>query len=755
MKRKRENESPYEREIVMALCETKGKEIGVCWFECGSNTVGLCQYLDTNTYIQTLILINMYSPTQIIISKTQEKSELTQLLKKNRNKIVFLPRSSFNENEGVTLSERLFVGSCCDLLRRDLTKRYLCAASFNALIQKVEKSAFIIQPGALYGKYIPLSNKIRIDVQTAQQLELITNNLDAKKTGSLFAVINTTLTNNGRKTLIDNILQPPCDIETILERQNCVEFFLRNSELYYRSIEFLKQLPDIDKIITSILQLNRIDSIRPTTLQSILKNMCELYKLLYTIPQFQKGFELHTNAPLLITTIRSILDDPEINELKLILESVLNPTIILSKNTMNKICFVMKQNINPYLDVSQQVFTETLEKIHTSAEEASTLGLILKTTQSGFSYIFKGTKQNIPEGCCRIVKLTDNKYSVNTPEMISLNNKFLSIKNDIIKLSIGMISEKSEELKKRITVLNKIAEMIGVLDMIICFVTYSSTNSTICKPKFNDTRSIIIKQGKHPILQTSITQFIPNDTYIDDTSRFCLINGPNMGGKSTYIRQIALLMILSHMGCFIPAKAASIRPLTNILSRLSTDDSIELNQSSFMKEMEEVKEIIELMNDSSLILIDELGRGTGIIDGVSISWAVSEEIILKSLSTCLFVSHFPELNNLERLYPHVVRQFHMEVALNDHGLCPKYKLTEGFDENDYYGIQIAEMAGFPLSIIQNAIEIKKNIQKDTTQQFNTAKYDLGQKLIALKDSQLDQSNLRAYLKYLKQMFLEE
>ena len=297
-------------------------------------------------------------------------------------------------------------------------------------------------------------------------------------------------------------------------------------------------------------------------------------------------------------------------------------------------------------------------------------------------------------------------------------------------------------------------EITGLLDMLLSFVTYSSTTEIVCKPTFNTQRSIIIKQGKHPICMTKVKKFIPNDTFIDDASRFCLINGINMGGKSTYIKQIALLVIMAHMGCFIPAEAASLRPLTTILTRLSTDDNMEGNESTFMKEMKEVKEIVEIMNDKSLILIDELGRGTSIVDGVSIAFSISEEIILKSLATCLFISHFPELNILQKLYPHVVRQYHMEVSLMNNLLHPTYVLVEGFDQHDYYGIQIAEMSGIPLDIIHSALELKKKIQHHVQFDVNTSKFDLGQKLLSLKDNKLQQDQLVSYLNYLKQMYFE-
>ncbi|ELP83491.1 DNA mismatch repair protein muts, putative, partial [Entamoeba invadens IP1] len=653
----------FDREVVMALCETKGKEIGVCWFECGTNNISLSQYLDTNTYVQTLILVNIKSPSQIIVSKTQEKSELTQLLLKENKKVTFFPRSAFNENDGVTLSETLFMSGSSNIIRKNLESHYLCAAAFNALVQKMEKTAFVIQPGVINGKFVPLTNKVTIDVQTAQQLELITNNIDEKTNGSLFEVMNSTITNVGRKELIDNLLQPPSDVETIRDRQNTIEYFLRNSEDYYKCLEHLKQLPDLDKIITAIIQLTKTDGLKQSTLQSILKNFFNLYKLLAYIPQFKDSIAGLKNAPLIFGAMKIVLEDVAFGEMKESLDALINESAAFSKQSRNNICFLVKQNISPYLDVSRQILAETLQEVDDIAQKAAQSGLSIKTTKNGFLFVFNGEQEKIPENCCRVVKLSNTKYSVNTPELLSLSNKFRSTKEEIVQLSINVLARNAEAFKKNIPSLNKLSEVVGLLDMLICFVTYASSHDLMCRPIFNNNRSIIIKQGKHPVLATTLPKFVPNDTFIDDTSRFCLINGPNMGGKSTYIRQVALLEIMAHMGSFVPAEAVTLRPLSKIMSRLSIDDSVETNQSSFMKEMKEINEILHETNDSSLILVDELGRGTSVLDGVSVAWAVSEEILNKSLATCLFVSHFPEMNKLEKLYPQVVREYHMEFSL--------------------------------------------------------------------------------------------
>ncbi|KAL7714614.1 DNA mismatch repair proteins mutS family domain-containing protein [Entamoeba marina] len=722
MKRSRYYSTTSDSPILFAICESKGKEIGVCWFDSGSNQVGFSQYLDTNTYIQTLILLNIHNPTQVIISKTQEMSELSQLIKNQNRKVVFVQRSSFNENDGVVLSEKLFSIDCVDLLKKKICHK--------ALMHQIDKTSFIIQPGTLYGKYVPLSNKVTIDVQTAFQLELFLNISDEKKNGSLLWVLDQTLTPNGRKELINNILQPPSDIPTIVERQNAVEYFLCNSNHYYRCIDFLKRFPDVGHIITSIVQLSRQESLHTSTISTILKNIAELYKLVQFLPQFEKLLESFESPPLIFVAMKKLVKENGFEVIRNALNNVIDESVTYSKQ-------------------------KTLQEITRIGEKLMDDGLFIKSSVSGFYLIWKGDRESIPEGCCRIVKITEDKYSVNTPELLSLNSKYIDSRNEITKLSIGILAEKVEELKIGIGSLNRITEMVGLLDMILSFVTYTISNKTMCRPIFNENRSIIIKQGKHPILQKTLQNFVANDTFIDDASRFCLINGPNMGGKSTYIRQIALLMILAHMGCYIPAEAASIRPLSNILSRLSTDDAMESKQSSFLKEMKETKEILNCMTDNSLILIDELGRGTGIIDGVSLAWSVSEQIILKSLSTCLFVSHFPELSKMEKLYPHVVREYHMDVQLNDRALCPRYILTEGYCNVDYYGIRIAEMAGFPQEIIEKAFDLKRKIQGNQPQKLNTSKYDLSQKLISLKNSKLKEGDIRAYLQYLRNQYVEE
>ncbi|CAG5866394.1 unnamed protein product, partial [Menidia menidia] len=314
--------------------------------------------------------------------------------------------------------------------------------------------------------------------------------------------------------------------------------------------------------------------------------------------------------------------------------------------------------------------------------------------------------------------------------------------------------------------LYKLSDAVSMLDMLLSLANVC-TLSDYVRPEFTDTMAI--KQGRHPILERiALQQPVSNNSYISEGSNFVIITGPNMSGKSTYLKQVALCQIMAQIGSFVPAEYASFRIADQIFTRIGVDDDFETNSSTFMLEMKEVSYIIHNASHRSLIIIDELGRGTSAEEGIGLCHSVCE-FLLSLKAFTLFATHFLELCQLESLYPNVENQ-HMEVQHTRSGdsgaerVEYTYLLSRGCAEQRHYGLKVAEMTAFPPSIIQEAKRVASGVsqkllanhQTDPDTQRMRAVYHLATRLLqTARNSRLDAESLRMYLKGLKKQYEAE
>ncbi|XP_063245356.1 mutS protein homolog 4-like isoform X1 [Prinia subflava] len=319
------------------------------------------------------------------------------------------------------------------------------------------------------------------------------------------------------------------------------------------------------------------------------------------------------------------------------------------------------------------------------------------------------------------------------------------------------------EIYEHIHCLYKLSDIVSMLDMLLSFA-HACTLSDYVRPEFTDT--LAIKQGWHPILEKiAMEKPVSNNTYLTEGNNFVIITGPNMSGKSTYLKQIALCQIMAQIGSYVPAEYCSFRIAEQIFTRIGMDDDIETNASTFMKEMKEITYIIQNANDKSLIIIDELGRGTSAEEGIGICYAACEYLLnLKAFT--LFATHFLELCHIDALYPNV-ENYHFEVqhvrssAGNKEKIAYTYTLSKGYTEEKNYGLKAAEVSSLPSSIILDAKEITNHIakqilhrQKSTPEMMKQrAAYQLAMRLVqTARNSRLDPDSLRVYLKALKKKY---
>ncbi|KAL9107101.1 MAG: hypothetical protein Q9227_007967 [Pyrenula ochraceoflavens] len=348
-----------------------------------------------------------------------------------------------------------------------------------------------------------------------------------------------------------------------------------------------------------------------------------------------------------------------------------------------------------------------------------------------------------------------------TLDLLKLNQKITDAHNEAINMSDRTIQELIKEARAVIIPLFKISEGIAMLDMLASFAQLVTTSDYV-KPELTD--ALAVKDGRHPVHEkVHLDKFVPNDVYATDQRRFQIITGCNMSGKSTYIRSIALMTVMAQIGCFVPAQYASFPIMHQIFARVASDDSTEANVSTFAAEMREIAFILRNVEQRSLIIIDELGRGTSTVDGLSIALAIAEALI-NSRAMVWFVTHFRELAQILHHRPGVVN-LHLAVDLSEPASKIKmlYTIADGYVEEKYYGLALARVVGLPEDVIAKAAEVSQALnQNSEVRQQNQKTIAIAKKrklilclreqLIQAKNGVLKGEALRSWLKRLQDEF---
>ncbi|XP_037355926.1 mutS protein homolog 4 isoform X2 [Talpa occidentalis] len=774
--------SAHSPSVIVAVVEGRGLargEIGMASIDLKSPQIILSQFADNTTYAKVITKLKILSPLEIIMSNTAcvvgnstklftmitenfkidylyevlkmiavacglMSSQLSQLKDKNVN-FTTIQRKYFNETKGLEYIEQLCITEFSTVLM-EVQSKYYCLAAVAALVKYVE----FIQNSV----YAPKSLKIcfqgseqtaMIDSSTAQNLELLINNQDCRSNHTLFGVLNYTKTPGGSRRLRSNILEPLVDIETIHMRLDCVHELLQDEELFFGLQSVISRFLDTEQLLSVLVQIPKQDT-------DALKNC---------------------NTPLL-RAYYSSLEDQRFGIILEKIKTVVNDDARYMKGCLNmrtQKCYAVKSNINEFLDISRRTYTEIVDDIAGMISQlAEKYSLPLRTSfSSARGFFIQMTtdcaalpSDKLPSEFIKISKVK-NSYSFTSADLIKMNERCQESLREIYHMTYMIVCKLLSEIYEHIHCLYKLSDTVSMLDMLLSFA-HACTLSDYVRPEFTDT--LAIKQGWHPILEKiSVEKPVPNNTYITEGSNFLIITGPNMSGKSTYLKQIALCQIMAQIGSYVPAEYASFRIAEQIFTRISTDDDIETNSSTFMKEMKEIAYILHSANDKSLILIDELGRGTDTEEGIGICYAVCEYLLSLKAFT-LFATHFLELCHIDVMYPNV-ENMHFEVqhvkntSRNKEAILYTYKLSKGLTEEKNYGLKAAEVSSLPPSIILDAKEITTQItgqilqnQKSTPEmERQRAEYHLATKLVQIaRNSQLDPDSLRTYLNNLKKKY---
>ncbi len=539
-----------------------------------------------------------------------------------------------------------------------------------------------------------------MDETTATNLELvapINSNRQAYK-ATLLNVLDCTCTSMGGRLLREWLLRPLNDLDQITSRHDAVELMV-NNQSYMRSVrDVLGDIKDIERLISRIGSTS--GNPRDVRAMGVSLQQMPMIKALLngkgTILE-QLGEQI-TSLPELVALIDSaIVDEPPINL---------------------KDGGVIRTGYHAELDELRDAATlgrKWLAEYQAAEMERTGIKSLKVRHNKVFGYYIEISKSNldlVPEEYIRKQTLVNAERFI-TPELKEYENKILGAQERSVGLEQEIFTEIRQQTVARLETIQRNALSIAQVDVLATFAERALSNN-YARPKMADNGNIHIHDGRHPVVEQmpDAERFVPNDTLLDlETHQLIIITGPNMAGKSTYIRQVALITIMAHMGCFVPAAKAEIGIVDRVFTRVGASDDLARGRSTFMVEMQETANILNNATPKSLIVLDEIGRGTSTFDGISIAWSVAE-FLCKNESIrakTLFATHYHELTDLALTLPNV-KNFSVLVKEKGHSITFLRKIVPGAADKSY-GIQVARLAGLPDAVIERASDILKNLEE--------------------------------------------
>jgi DNA mismatch repair protein MutS len=559
-------------------------------------------------------------------------------------------------------------------------------------------------------------NYVWLDKFTIRNLELYSSNSENGK--SLIDVIDKTVSPMGSRLLKRWLALPLKNCDAIIERQNAVNHFVYQVENRYELISLLKEVGDLERLISKI-----------AALRTNPRELVQLKKSLMIINDVKANLKTSDNL-----TLQKIAD--QLNPCQLITERLhkeLNedaPVNILKGNAINK-------GINAELDELRNIAfsgKDYLLQIQQREVEKTGISSLKVAYNSVFGYYLEVThlhKDKVPQDWIRKQTLTNAERYI-TPELKTYEEKILGAEEKIMALEQLLFDNLVRDIGEYVLSIQSNASLLAKLDVLCGFATLASENN-YSKPDVNNNLVLDIKEGRHPVIEKQLpvgVEYVSNNVFLDNEQcQIMMITGPNMSGKSALLRQTALIVLLAQIGSFVPANNATIGIIDKIFTRVGATDNISSGESTFMVEMNETASILNNLSERSLILLDEIGRGTSTYDGISIAWSIAEYLHNqpKNKAKTLFATHYHELNEMCTFFPRI-KNFNVSVKESENKIIFLRKLAEGGSEHSF-GIHVARMAGMPKFVVERANDILKKLEKNHEFEFTDSS-----ELIINKDS---------------------
>ncbi len=555
-----------------------------------------------------------------------------------------------------------------------------------------------------------LSEYMILDAGTRKNLELVETMREKNKYGSLLWAIDQTKTNMGARLLRNWICQPLKRVHDIMVRQRAVSELVEQSSIRVSLIEVLEKIYDIQRLSTRLSN----NSANP-------KDFLSLKASLEMLPELIEISSSLENNPF-----ASVKDYEE--EIKAYTELIAR-TIKEDAPMVIKEGGIINEGVSGELDYYRDLLTNGEEWLINFAErEREKTGI--KTLKVGenkvFGYFIEITntyRNMIPENYVRKQTLTGAERYI-TEELKKHEDDVLSARFKATELEYKMFTDFREYSKEFVTKIREIADCVAKAD-VLSSLAQTAVENNFCKPEINESGDFIVRNGRHPVLEKILPlgEYVANDLELQsntmDKTQFMILTGPNMAGKSTYMRQNALIALLAQIGSWVPADYLKLGVIDKIFTRVGASDDLTLGQSTFMVEMIETAYILNAATDKSFILLDEIGRGTSTYDGVAIAWSVAEYIATRVKARCIFATHYHELNVMTKTYPQI-KNYRITVTEENGEIEFLRKIVQG-GASKSYGIQVAKMAGLPGAVIKRSQDLMVKMQKDFSNNLATRK----------------------------------
>ena len=556
-----------------------------------------------------------------------------------------------------------------------------------------------------------LSEYMILDAATRKNLELVETLREKNKYGSLLWAIDKTKTNMGARLLKNWICQPLKRVDDIIARQNSVSELVQKSDVRYSLAESLEKIYDIQRLATRMSN----GSASPKDFIGLKISLSMLPRLL----EETVDLEYDMFAP-----IREYQE--EIADFTQVIENTIvdNPPILLKEGG------IIKPNVSGELDYFRDLLTggeEWLQKFEEEEKERTGIKNLKVAYNKVFGYFIEVTKSNlnmVPQSYVRKQTLTGAERFI-TDELKHHEDDVLSARFKSTELEYKLFTDFREYSKEFVSKIREIADCIAKADVLTSLSEIAVENN-YCKPEIDESDDFIVKNGRHAVLEKILPlgEYVPNDLDLkskstNDSTQFMILTGPNMAGKSTYMRQNALIAILAQIGSWVPADYVKLGVVDKVFTRVGASDDLTLGQSTFMVEMIETSFILNTATDRSFILLDEIGRGTSTYDGVAIAWSVAEYIATKVGARCIFATHYHELNVMTKTYPQI-KNYRITITENNGEIEFLRKIVQG-GASKSYGIQVARMAGLPSSVVKKSQTLMNRMQKDFSNNLATRK----------------------------------
>ena len=655
---------------------------------------------DNNNFPALLDEIARYSPSELVINSMMAESlEEMDKIKERFNTYVTKFNNKYFDSNPEIIKLRFNIEDSDHKKIENIEEKRLATSAINALIEYIEQTQMTTLDHINKITIYKISKYMALDVNARRNLEITEKMRDKSKKGTLLWVLDKTATSMGARNLRRWLSDPLIDTIEINQRLEAVKELKDDVILRGDVVENLKKVYDIERLAGKMAYGNA-NARYMITLRNSLERLPEVKKLLSQCKSemLKNLYEDLDELPDILELIKaSIVDDP--------------PMTVKDGG-------IIKLGYDEEIDKLKTATTEGKNWIIAlEAEEREKTGI--KNLKVGlnkvFGYFIEVTKSNlnqVPERYIRKQTLTNAERYI-TEELKNLENQILGAEEKVVNLEYNAFTQIREEIARNVKRLQKTATVISNLDVLTSFAGVAE-DMNYCMPQVDHSGIIDIKAGRHPVIEKMLGTgaFVENDTYLDkDENRLSIITGPNMAGKSTYMRQVALITLMAQVGSFVPAEQAHIGVVDKIFTRVGASDDLSMGQSTFMVEMMEVATILKEATSNSLVILDEIGRGTSTYDGLSIAWAVVEHITDKTKcgAKTLFATHYHELTELENKIEGV-KNYSIAVKEKGEDIIFLRKIIRG-GTDESYGIHVAKLAGVPKTVVKRSNEILRSLER--------------------------------------------